>query len=172
MAVANRFSFAQILAYGLVLGLVCCSGSSQQKPSEWQDRSYYVHSDDPAMNAAMAKGQRTYDGFLKTFLNRKPSQRFFAVKYPFKSGNHIEYLWLTNLNLSTLPASGTIVDKPETPGLAFGQLVNFDSSNVVDWRYVEDNCIVGDFTTRVLLDALSAEDRASATKTMLGRFCD
>lgn len=155
-----------------VLSIAGDPSPAQAGTSGWDDPPYYVHRENPDMNAAMAKAQRTYRDFLKVFFSPTASQHDFLVKVPFKHGNRTEYLWISDLNLATNPASGTILDKPITPGLTYLQHVTFDQSDVVDWRYIVNGCIRGDFTSRVILKEMTPEERAAATKDMYGRFCD
>jgi uncharacterized protein YegJ (DUF2314 family) len=68
---------------------------------------------------------------------------------------------LADLELSGDRFSGVIANKPNLPGLEFMQRVEFDPSYISDWMYVDGGRLVGGYTTRVIRDRMTPEQRDS-----------
>jgi uncharacterized protein YegJ (DUF2314 family) len=67
----------------------------------------------------------------------------------FTSGEAAEHLWLSHLDLSSNPPTGTIATEPWLPTLEQRQRVPFHAHQVSDWMYLEDGRTIGAFTTRL-----------------------
>lgn len=109
-----------------------------------------VQADDPEMRAAIDEARRTMDSFIQAFLNPRTNQKSFLLKVVFDDPEGVEHIWLADLDLATTPPTGIVANEPRIPHLEFMSRVAFSISNVTDWMYLEDDFLVGGFTTRLL----------------------
>jgi uncharacterized protein YegJ (DUF2314 family) len=89
--------------------------------------------------------------FFEAFYAPKPNQKSFLLKVAFHDQDQIEHIWLADLDLMSTPPTGVIANEPKIPTVSFMQRVPFEAAEITDWMYYEDECLVGGFTTRVLL---------------------
>ena len=71
----------------------------------------------------------------------------------------MEHIWLADLNFSGPKPRGVIANEPRMDSLRFMEEVTFDPSDVTDWMYVEGGRLVGGYTTRLIRDRMSPEER-------------
>ncbi len=69
----------------------------------------------------------------------------------YVAGERTEHIWLADLDLSTMPGTGTVANETDFPGLTYMQRASFKPDQITDWMYLEDDKLVGGYTTRVLL---------------------
>ncbi len=118
-----------------------------------------VRSDDPQMLAAINKARDSLRQFCDALAHPKPNQKSFVLKVAFQRGDEVEHIWVADLNLSGKNPQGVIADEPRMKGLRFMQQVSFDPADITDWMYIEDGRLVGGYTTRLLRERMSAEER-------------
>src|SRR5262249_37621504 len=118
-----------------------------------------VASDDPEMVAAIKKARETLPMFFNALAHPKPSQKSFLLKVVFRQRAEVEHIGLPDLVLSGKKANGVVADEPGTRGLRFMQRVSFDPADITDWMFIEDGKLVGGYTTRLLRERMSAEER-------------
>jgi uncharacterized protein YegJ (DUF2314 family) len=102
------------------------------------------------MARAISAARETMHQFLDVFFNPKPNQRNFLLKVRFEEGDKSEHIWIADLDLSTNPPTGIVANEPAIQHLKYLQRVPFSHTNVTDWMYLEDEFLVGGYTTRVL----------------------
>jgi uncharacterized protein YegJ (DUF2314 family) len=68
----------------------------------------------------------------------------------YSKGDRKEHIWLGDLDLSTLPGTGTVANETDFPGLAYMQRASFKPEQITDWMYFENDELVGGFTSRLL----------------------
>lgn len=129
-----------------------------------------VSAEDEAMNRIMVEARRTWPDFARQLANRKDNQRDFMVKYPFETdpGTEmaLEHIWLSDLTVKKGKYFGTLANEPfYVKSLKIGQKVEFIPKKISDWKYIEDDYLVGGKSIIYLIKGLSAEER----KAMLGQ---
>jgi uncharacterized protein YegJ (DUF2314 family) len=131
------------------------------------DRVISVPSDDPQMNAAIAKARATVDDFVSVLRAPKASQSMFSVKIPISDGDEREHFWLSGVRYDGSEFSGKIDNDPETvKTVKLGQAVSARSAEISDWMYVDHGKLVGGYTLRVLRDRMSPSDRAEFDRSV------
>jgi uncharacterized protein YegJ (DUF2314 family) len=124
-----------------------------------QDPTIPFASDDSEMEAAIRAAKESFGQFLQTFVRPSKGQRAFLVKAVFVAGEEVEHIWLADLNFSGGRPRGIVANEPALPGMIFKQSVEFEPSQITDWMYVEDGYLVGGFTTRLIRQRMSPEQR-------------
>jgi len=107
------------------------------------------------MPTAIEQARASIGRFLDAFAAPQPNQSNFHLRVRIsgrsQSGEDAaEHLWLTRLDLSTNPPTGTIASEPYLSGLAYLQRIPFQFQQVSDWMYVEAGRPVGAYTIRLL----------------------
>jgi len=124
-----------------------------------EDQVQGVASDDAEMLAAINKARRSIAQFFEALTHPKPRQESFLLKVAFTEGDQVEHLWLADLNLSAGKPEGVVASEPRLEKLRFKQEVEFDPTYISDWMYVDHGRLVGGYTTRLLRERMSSEER-------------
>ena len=129
----------------LLLVLVCCSEQSSDPVTE-------VEFDDMEMDSAIDQAQSSLAEFIERLQNPRPTDESFSVKTVISDGEKAERLWVTDVSYSGGEFIGTINEYPQVVrNVKFGQQFNVPVTEIIDWMYVDDDKLVGNFTLRVLL---------------------
>jgi len=129
-----------------------------------------VRSDDPQMIAAIEKARATLPKFFDALARPKPNQTGFVLKVAFRRGDEVEHIWVADLNLAGNKPRGVIADEPRMKGLRFMRQVSFDAADITDWMYIEDRRLVGGYTTRLLRERMSPEERKQLDASVPYKF--
>ena len=124
-----------------------------------QDDVHSVDSKDPEMLAAINKARAEFGHFLAALTHPVDGQQSFLVKVGFTEGDQVEHIWLADLDLSGAKPRGVIANEPELKRLDFKQSVEFDPRYISDWMYIDHGKLVGGYTTRLLRQRMSPEER-------------
>ena len=129
----------------LTLSLTCCSDHSYDPVTE-------VEFDDKDMNVAIDDARSSVAEFVERLKNPRPTDESFSVKKMISDGEEVEYLWLTDVSYSDGKFTGIINEDPQSVrNIKFGQKVTVEETEILDWMYLDDGELVGNFTLRVLL---------------------
>jgi uncharacterized protein YegJ (DUF2314 family) len=124
-----------------------------------KDQTVMFSADDPAMNAAIQQAKATFGQFLQIFFKRSPNQTAFLIKAFFVSNGQSEHIWVADLVFTGDSSHGVLANEPTLPGMKFKQEVKFHPSQITDWMDIEDGYLVGGYTTRLIRDRLSPDER-------------
>jgi uncharacterized protein YegJ (DUF2314 family) len=146
----------------LALCLLFCLGTM----AIWgDDPVIMVDSDDAAMKAAFVKAKSQTDDFIKIMQSGTVSG--CSVKVGITDNKQTEFFWLDDLTYTNGVFSGTIDNDPElVKNVKIGQKYDVKKEDIVDWLYMKDGKMYGNYTVRVLLPKLSKED-ADKMRAML-----
>ena len=107
--------------------------------------------DDPRMKAAIAEARKTWPEFVKAFEDKPKNSESFAVRFPFKSGDQQESMWVEVTSVSKDTVRGKLANEPVwSKDLRIGDEVTGKVAELTDWLYLTDGQIVGGYTVRVL----------------------
>jgi uncharacterized protein YegJ (DUF2314 family) len=121
---------------------------------------FHVSTEDPRMNAAIAKARGTVDEFIGAFTNAGAHQRSFAIKVPVIDGSHIEHFWMDIERFANGQFTGRIANQPlDVHNVHFGDRIVVDKERISDWMYVDRGRLVGGFTIKALREEMSVADR-------------
>jgi uncharacterized protein YegJ (DUF2314 family) len=134
-----------LVLLALTLLLTCCSDHSYDPVTE-------VEFDDKDMNAAIDDARASLAEFVERLKNPKPTDESFSVKKKISDGKEVEHLWVTDVSYSDGKFTGVINEDPQSVrNVKFGQKVTVEETEILDWMYLDDGELVGNFTLRVLL---------------------
>ena len=123
------------------------------------DKTVPFSSDDEQMGAAIRAAKASFKKFIDAYCRPTERQKNFLVKVMFVEGEQQEHIWLADLDLRSEKPTGVVGNEPNLPGLKFMQRVEFDPLYISDWMYIEDGYLVGGYTTRVIRDRMTPDER-------------
>lgn len=124
-----------------------------------------VQQHNAAMKKAVHQARRTVGVFIQALQSPTAGQHDFEVKKPFRQGDAVEHIWLSNVTFSGNRFHGYVDNRPrKITGLKMGDRVSVDPNEISDWAYVENGRLVGGYTIRLLYMELSPERRAALEK--------
>ena len=145
----------------IILFILLCSACSSD------DHTISVAADDPEMLAAMAKGHETLPNFFEIYENPKNGESDFSLKMKISDGDLVEYFWMINLKREGGKLYGEIGNDPDiVANVKIGEKMEILDDQVVDWLYIRNEKIVGNFTIKPLLKHMS-ESEAKEYREML-----
>ncbi len=126
--------------------------------TQTKDRVIDVPSEDPEMNAAIAKARSTLPEFWSAVEAGKPNESDFALKVMIVDGGEVEHFWLTEVAKSGTGYVGTISNDPNAVrNVTAGQRYEFNEAEISDWLYFRNGKMVGNETMRPLLKRMPKE---------------
>lgn len=124
-----------------------------------RDRVIAVKGTDAEMNAAVAKAKANLGSFISALQRPTPTQRYFAVKVPFRERGQTEHMWVTKLSYDSKKQTfrGILSNAPNlVHNVKQGQIVSVKRSEVSDWVYADgknargEDKLFGAYTSAVL----------------------
>jgi len=150
------------------------AGAESLLDTSKRDGFAIIEHGDPDMAVAFKRAREKLPEFLKLALTPRPATQGFAVKIgiPYGNRNDAEFFWISPFE----PRSDKYVGRiNNTPRLAktvkFGQVVEFAETEIVDWLYLEDGKMIGNYTTCALLKR-EPPQQATAFMKQYGLSCD
>lgn len=117
-----------------------------------RDEAFILRTGDTALAAAYEKGRATLDGFLAVNEARPANSRAFSVKIPVRDAGKVEWFWISQFKRDGDRFRGILDNTPRiVTTVRQDQEVGFQRSDIVDWTYVQDDKIKGNFTACALL---------------------
>jgi len=146
-----------------LLSVICCT----QKPEEQKGEVENVQYDKAEMKNAIETAQSTFDAFVERFKNPQPGDEDFNVKVRIKDKSGVEDFWIGDLKLDAEPYSGIIGHDPGViRSVKMNQEYSFSRSDIVDWMYMENGKMQGNYTLRVLLKSMPEEEAEQIKKNI------
>jgi uncharacterized protein YegJ (DUF2314 family) len=137
-----------------------------------RDEVVLVANDDADMAAAFRKARETLPEFLALARAPQSTASKLAVKIAIPDGDGNEYFWLNQFAPHGNKYTGRINNTPRSAKqVTFGQVVEFSEDEIVDWLYMEDGKMRGNFTACAMLKR-EPPDQAEAMKRQYGLSCE
>lgn len=140
------------------LALAACDKSPVDKAEN--DEVFHVSDDDPYMRAAFQQAHKRLDDFLAEW--RQPSEKNvdFAVKVGVTEGSNTEYFWIAPFREDAGAFYGVVNNEPSLVStVKIGQEISFKKEQIVDWLYISNGKMVGNYTACAMLMRESEPDR-------------
>lgn len=120
--------------------------------------------DDAALAAADQQAQKTLPIFWAKFDAQTPGVSRYLVKVALKArGGGREMLWAAVLRRSATWVQVRLADEAEyVEDVSIGAVVRVAPDQIVDWSYVKNGRAYGNYSTRVLINRVTPEQRAEA----------
>ena len=147
---------AALLAAGCGDGPLVGNGVS----SESSDPVYQVSEDDAEMEAAKRQAIASLPDFYRRLADPAADETEFLVKFDILPGEDNEYVWAGELDRSSTPMTGRLMNQPEATDHRLGQRVPIPEADIIDWSYRKGRVTQGGLTSRALLRHMTPEDAA------------
>lgn len=165
----HRTSLA-IASMCLILPLPGCDrplpGADDVKPADavvrrdGQPDMIRVADDDPEMHQAIAEARRTVATIIAALKAPKPTQQAFAVKKPFREGDVVEHIWLSDISFDGTTFKGRVDNEPvDVKNVKAGATATVAPGEIDDWFFVEDGKLVGGTSLRLLHQRMSPAEK-------------
>jgi len=118
-----------------------------------RDEVFNIRRGDPDMAEARRQARATLQDFFALAQSPKPSTQGFSVKVGLPYGNNsTEYIWIAPFERRGDKYVGRLNNTPRHVANAkLGDLISFGEDEIIDWHYVEDGKMKGNYTTCVLM---------------------
>ena len=104
------------------------------------------------MTLAVDRARASATVFVERLMNPEPTDEGFSVKKMISDGEQVEFLWLTDVSYSGGQFTGIVNEDPQVVrNVAFGQKMSVAETEIIDWMYLDNGTLIGNFTLRVLL---------------------
>ena len=121
--------------------------------------------DDTEMVAAMEQARATLDEFRERLANPQPNDTKFGLKIRIHDGHHGETIWTNEVEVGDEFVTGTVYQQPRNlVHVKQGDRYMYPIENVCDWGYRDDGVAKGNYTLRVMLTRMPAEQAAQIRK--------
>ena len=155
MRVASCFAVAF-----LSLSLTPALGADTAIDRAKRDEIMAVPTGDRDMEAAFRKARETLTDFLALARAPRSSIDNMAVKIAIRDHGETEYFWVSPFKEKDGAFVGTINNTPRSVrNVKLGQMISFQSSDIVDWLYRENGKMFGNYTACVLLKQVPPSER-------------
>ncbi len=140
----------------------CDSKKSNNDTVRREGQPDYVHvaDKDPEMDKAIQTARESVDTFIAALKAPAAGQGNFTVKKPFKDGEQVEHIWLSNASFDGTQFSGRVDNEPvDVKNVKMGQTTTAAKDETSDWFYIENGKLIGGYTIRVLYSQMSPAER-------------
>jgi uncharacterized protein YegJ (DUF2314 family) len=115
------------------------------------------------MDAAIKRARDEVDKFIKVMTTEKPDS--VSVKVLVKDGDKGEHFWLNEVTFADGKFTGKINNDPNAvKTVKFGQSVTVPKAEITDWLYMKGRKMYGNYTLRVLIERMPAEEKKEMAK--------
>ncbi|NML06927.1 DUF2314 domain-containing protein [Sphingomonas sp. G-3-2-10] len=156
--------FAMLLAIALAAPVAAHAQSQptpKTTPRPAHDRIVDVAKGDPEMQAAIAKARAELPGFFARSAAPQSGDSYFLVKYNLTPQGTAEFIWAEVIAHKGDTTIARLINNPRAPGFAKGQQVTVRNADIIDWGYVKNGVMQGNYTTRILLPHMAPAEAAA-----------
>lgn len=130
-----------------------------------EPRVFDVGQHNHAMRRAVHEARRTVGYFIAKLGHPAAGESDFEVKKPFRQGDVVEHMWLSDVTFKGNRFHGYVDNVPrKIKGLKMGDRVSVNPNEISDWAFVENGRLIGGYTIRVLYSELPPEGKAALEK--------
>lgn len=161
-------SFMMLLAAALIAPLAAHAQSQpapKASPRPAHDRIVDVARGDPEMQAAIAKARAELPGFFARSVTPGPGESYFLIKYNLAPQGAAEFIWAELISHKGETTIARLINNPRATGFVKGQQVTVRTADIIDWGYVRNGVMQGNYTTRVILPHMSAAEAAALRRS-------
>lgn len=125
------------------------------------DELSFIPEDDPDMAKVMIHAKSTLSDFFALKDNPSNTQQNFSIKIAIVDGKNEEFFWVGRFKeISSGDYVGILDNEPRTvKNVTKGQEINFKENDIVDWLYIENGNMKGNFTACALLKREPVSDQ-------------
>ena len=154
-----------VLAALIVIAPATARAQKQTKKQDAPEGVTYVRADDPVMLKAKADARRTLPDFLAHLANPAPGEHGFTIKYDLvPEPGRTENIWVDVLSASPGAIIGRLANVPVDTRFKLGEKVTVTEDQIIDWGYMSNGVMQGNFTTRAMLPRYGKEEAEQIRK--------
>lgn len=136
-------------------------------PAQAQDPTYDYRTGDPEMGAAIDAARASLPRFRTDFRERRGESFVVKVAIPIKGADGREHIWMSLDAIEGDSFVGRLANEPQRLApLVKGSPYRAASSMISDWGYRRDGRMYGNYTTRVMLKRIPAEQAEGLRKVL------
>jgi uncharacterized protein YegJ (DUF2314 family) len=152
----------------LLLASTVCAAQDPPRISRERDDVYNVPSEDAAMEAAIARARATLPVFHQYLDQAANGDVEVKLKAEFRQGDEVEHMWIADVSWDGRVYRGTLQSRPlGLTNVRQGDEVTIRPERVSDWlAVVEDDVMLGNFTTMELRRRMTPKQRAQLDRGM------
>ena len=161
------FAAGQAVALGFAVFMLYAGIRALWMPRDQgaPDRFVRFKSGDRQMDAAIEAARQDFGDFVRVFREPGEQQHTFQLKVAFVDDDEVEQVWVADLERTDTGFSGVLASEPLLPSLQYKQPVEFERNRITDWMFIDHGRLVGGYTTRLIRQRMSPEERASFDAT-------
>jgi len=146
-------TFIRLIAIAAAALLSAPAGAQTTLEKANRDEVFNIQRGDPQMAEAVRQARATLADFFALAQSPKPSMQGFSVKVGLPYGNNsTEYFWIAPFERKDGKFTGQLNNTPRhVANVKRGDTITFGENEIIDWHYVEDGKMQGNFTTCVLM---------------------
>ena len=115
---------------------------------------------DTELDAAIQQARDSLPTFIQTIATPHTDRTLIAVKVRFAPpGESPQDIWVDEVTYTNGVFRGSVGDDIPALRLEFGQKINVDEKDILDWMIVEDGKLIGGYTIRLAMQRMSVEER-------------
>jgi uncharacterized protein YegJ (DUF2314 family) len=152
---------------GLGLASLLAAAAAPLVAADQPEKTYAVEAVDAEMNAAKARAVAELPSFYRALAAPSAREGEFMVKFDILPGDAADFVWADDLDRSSRPMTGKLLNQPERGTATAGDRVEIPEADIIDWTYRKDGVMQGGYTNRVLLGRMPP-DEAAAYRKYLG----
>lgn len=158
---------AAALSVAVVMAACGKEAARAADPAKDEDKAVWLKKDDHSLDKPTAEAKATLPIFWRHLAEDKGVENALVkVGFPTRHGG-VEYLWVGLTDFTETGVRGIIVNEPEdVANVHNGQSYEVKRSEISDWAYFKGGKPYGQFTTRVLLEHASPQERQEQLETL------
>lgn len=102
-----------------------------------------------SLASAIETARGSISEFFRAFRLPRKAQTDFRIQALFVDGDQREYVWLSDIDFSTRPATGIVCERPALRTVSYRKRVGFRPEQMTDWMYRDRGQLVGGYTTKL-----------------------
>lgn len=115
---------------------------------------------DVELESAIQQARDSLPTFIQTIATPHTSRTLVAVKVRFMPPSEIpQDIWVDEVTYTDGVFRGSVGDDIPALRLEFGEKINVDENEILDWMIVQDGKLLGGYTIRLAMQRMSAEER-------------
>ncbi|OWY17899.1 hypothetical protein B6V73_04610 [Thioclava sp. JM3] len=143
----------------LCLGL-CLSLSVTLPARADEDAVVGYETGDTQMNMAIGQARATYETVFIPAVRARSGSRFMLKTGIDTPANGLEHIWIAPISISAQKITGTLMNEPVHFKAHAGDEITFAPNQISDWSFRREGKLHGNYTTRVMLPDIPAEQAA------------
>ena len=148
------------IKFAVAVAIALCGSTACRRKESMADRIVMAKAGNKELDVAIEKALSELPLFWNRFDHPKTGDDSFSVKVQIMDSYGCEYFFLDDIKRSGDTVSGVIDAQPQiVKCVKVNQRVEVPANKVVDWLFMANGKMKGNFTSRALINDIPKEDR-------------